>query len=393
MSDSGPDKAQTYGVLTGLLAGHGLPHRCSQAIRWDELVELAEAEGVSPLLDRTLHGLSAVEVPADAREALGVAYREAGYVSLLQESVRSRFCSSLHQRQIPALLLKGAALAYTCYDDPATRPMGDLDLLIDRSRLEEAAGCAEQHGFRPLWGSLARELQRSRGHLVYTHPSTGAILELHWELQVLGRAQARALPEIWAGAQPVDGLGNARRMRWGHAVPLLCAHLILQHQEARLLWLYDLHRVLMCMEAAEASVAIDSATRWGLAACTACTLIHVHELFGTSLPGDLYAWATRMAANSSLQARVAARVLGKETGSLPVADLLDLAIGRDWSLLGTWFPSPRVLRERLELAPDQSILPVYRALLSRRLRTGPSRLWSLWRFYRASSRPRSSGRE
>jgi hypothetical protein len=147
------------------------------------------------------------------------------------------------------------------------------------------------------------------------------------------------------------------------------------------------------MDAAEAAVSIDAATRWGLAACTARTLIHVHELFGTPLPGDLTAWATGMAAGDGLQARVAARVLGKETGSLPVADLLDLAIGRDWSLLGAWFPPPQVLRERLGMAPDQRILPAYWALLTRRLRTGPARLWSLWRFYRAPARSRSSGRD
>jgi hypothetical protein len=136
--------ADRYQLLADLLVGRAPATPVGSEARWMELVALARAEGVGPLLHRALCSRPSVDVPAAASEALAKTYLDEVYASLLRENVRARLCRRLGQREIPVLLLKGAALAFTCYDDPATRPMEDLDALIPRSRVEQAARCLEE---------------------------------------------------------------------------------------------------------------------------------------------------------------------------------------------------------------------------------------------------------
>jgi putative nucleotidyltransferase-like protein len=381
--------ADRYQLLADLLVGRAPATPVDGEARWMELVALARAEGVGPLLHRVLCSRPNVEVPAAASEALAKTYLDEIYASLLRENVRVRLCRRLGQREIPVLLLKGAALACTCYDDPATRPMKDLDLLVPRSRVEQAARCLEEEGFRPLSGSLAAELRRPRGHLVYVHAATRAVVELHGELKLLGRAQTKAVSEIWAGARPAGGDIAARVMRLGHTFPLLCVHMLLQHRDTRLLWLYDLHRVLLAMDGAEAARARDAATRWGVAPCMVLALIRVQALFGTPVPEELSSWAEDIASQHGLQARVAAHALAHESAEAPSEYLISLLMNRNYSRLRILFPTPHDLRQRLGLGAHDRIRPAdYAAFLARRLRNGPLHLRQLWRLCHAAPRPR-----
>lgn len=415
-----------YQLLADLLVGRAAASSVGDETGWHAVLALAEAEGVAPLLDHALRAQPAGQVPKPARAILASAYQDAVYSSLLHQSVRARLCRRLSERGVPLLLLKGGALAFSCYEDPATRPMVDLDLLVPPPRLEEAGRCLEEEGFRlredlsasprhslrgggtapKEWSRFWRRDRRGpgedrsvsprhspRGHLVYLHPATRAMVELHWELRVLGRAQREALPEIWSGALPADTGDAARMMRWGHVIPLLSAHLILQHQCARMLWLYDLHRVLLAADAREAAVAREAATRWRLVPCTAHALVRVQELFGTPLPEELYGWAVAAASRDSLQSRIAVLSLTPGARELPSPDLVDLVMNRDRALLRGLFPSPRVLRERLGLAPRESVAPAYLALMARHLRNGPGYLRQLWRCWRSAPRPRPIGDE
>jgi Uncharacterised nucleotidyltransferase len=377
-----------YRKLANLLVGQIPVDPAGGEAEWMELIALAESEGVAPLLHRVLDALPAAGVAVSAEQVLESAYRKATYESMLLESARARLCRCLGEAEIPVLLLKGAALAFTCYDDPATRPMMDLDLLVPRTRVEEAARCMEEDGFRPHSESLATEMRRRRGHVAYVDGVTRSAVELHWELKVLGRAQRKALPEIWSGARPAGRQASPRVMRLGHAIPLLCAHLILHHRFPRLLWLFDLHRALLAADAAEAAVALDAAARWRLAPCTALTLLRVRELFGTPLPRELDAWARRMASRDGLQARMTALALMPDAPELPPRYLMDLLMNRDWSLLRDLMPMPAALRQSLGLDEHEPITPAYAALIARRLRNGPEQIRWLWRCWRDAPGPR-----
>jgi hypothetical protein len=378
-----------YRVLTHLLTGRAPAQAVLDPAAWEELVRVAQAEDVAPLLNRVVREQPDVKVPAPVQVALSALYKAAAFDSLRHESVRTRVCCRLAERGVPVLLLKGAALAFTCYDDPATRLMSDLDLLVPRSRLLEAARALEEDGFRPysLPRSLLPMLNRPHLHLVYVHPRTQAVVELHWEIQALRKMEREAMAEIWAHSVPVGGDTPARMMGWGHMIPLLCAHMSLQHQHATLLWLYDLHRVLAKTDEKDARLAREAATRWRLAACTAHVLLHVRELFGTPLPAELATWAAEMPSRGGLQKRVTSLALAPGAAEIPHAALLNLLLNGDWRFLRSLFPAPEVVRERLDLAADQGIAAAYLALMARRLRQSPTQMRRLWRCWRDATRP------
>jgi putative nucleotidyltransferase-like protein len=374
-------------VLSDLIVGCAPVQAPESAAEWDELVALAQAEGVAPLLASALRSPTEVTVPAATARALEITYRMATFVSLRHQGVREQLCVRLDEQNIPVLLLKGAALALTCYDDPVTRPMGDLDLLVPRSRLQAVIRVLEEHGFCPLSGSFATELRSPRGHLVAIHPPTEALVELHWELKLLGRAQARAMAEIWAGARRIHAGDPALVMRLGHTLPLLCAHMLLQHRECRLLWLYDVHRVLLTMDGAEAALARETALRWRLGPCVALALLRVRELFGTVLPDELSAWAEVVASRGGLQARAAAQALAS-TPDGPSEFLMSLLLNRTFSPRRILVPTPDDLRLRLGLSAEERVgIATYAAFLTRRLRNGPLHFRQILRIWRPGSSP------
>lgn len=381
-----PSTLPRYETLAGLLAGRAPSESVSGSGAWIELLELARAEGVAPLLHRALAALPVLAVPAEVRGALSEEYQDTFYTELMLEAALNRLSGAFTNRSIPVLLLKGAALARFYYEDPSTRPMADLDLLVPRLQLEAAACCMETAGFHSAAGSLATALKSPWGHLPYRHTTSGAVAELHWDLTEMRRLPARALQEVWAGARPAAPGESALVMRPGHAIPLLCAHMILRRQYASLRCLYDLHRVLLGTSAAEAGVAIDAARRWGLGPCTAHSLLRVRELFATQAPDELLRWAEAEAGRVTLQGRLSRRALTPGLAERPLGDLVDVLLNRNWSKLRVCFPAPSALRERYGLSAHQSVLPTYAVHVGRYLRKGPGELHRLWRSCRQPAR-------
>jgi hypothetical protein len=375
---------QRYQLLAGLLVGRAPVQPVPDEAEWMELVALAQNEGAGPLLHRAVCAASGPEAPAAARRVLAVSYFRAVDARLRQEAARQDLCRRLSEREIPALLLKGAALALTCYEDPATRTMGDLDVLVPRSRLEEAARCLEGDSFRPASEAHGMAVGAPWGVLEYVHEATSTRVELHWKFKALGRKQREAMAEIWSGARPLGGDRVGMVMHPGHAIPSLCAHMVQQHQRTHLLGLFDLHRLLLTTDPSEIALAHDAADRWRLAPCTALSLLRVRELFGTPLPQELQTWAQEVASHDSLPTRMALYALRPEIDERPNGNVADLLLNHNWSLLYLLFPTPGALREHFGLAAHEGVFRAYLTLWSRYLRRGPAYLRLLWRSWQPS---------
>jgi hypothetical protein len=369
-----------YRTLAGLLVGRAPPQPLDGEEEWRPLVALAQQESVGALLAHCLRAYALPPPPPAAAARLNRTYREAVARYLLHRSVREKICRRLVARAIPVMLLKGMALADGWYDDPATRIMQDLDLLVPPSRLAEAASCLEECGFqfRPPPPSLLPWMNRPRIHRVYLHPASSAVIELHWELKALTRAGEGAVGELWVLAQPSHYRDDTWRLGIAPMLPLLSAHMTLQHQEASLLWLFDLHRLLLRIDAEEAGRAVEAASRWRLAPCTARALLRVHDLFGTPMPEDLLSWARGEAVRDTLQGRLALLALTPGSTPRPHRGLVNLVVSGDWGLLRSLFPAPNTVREQFQAAPEQSLLIAYLRLFARRIDRAPADLRLLW---------------
>ena len=166
----------------------------------------AEAARVWPALadHGVVAGLGALLPPelltVDRRRALDEARARTAWQLMELE----RILPPLGAAGCDPVLLKGAALALTIYPEPTERWFVDLDLLVERSRLDAACTALEAVGYRPF-RSRADWARYDRDHLhrILVAP-TGSVVELHWDLALAAspyrfdlagvRARARRVP-------------------------------------------------------------------------------------------------------------------------------------------------------------------------------------------------------
>lgn len=135
----------------------------------------------------------------------------------------------LNSRGIPAMLVKGSALALLYYRDPALRPMMDADILVPTERAREVmeiiTGLGWCSSVTPLKGIADTRLlsrlgwtpgERGLGDYTdeyfsvrhgqdFTDPSRFTI-DLHWHL-LHGHNSPRADSDFWKGARRIDVRG------------------------------------------------------------------------------------------------------------------------------------------------------------------------------------------
>ena len=115
----------------------------TQPGRW---LDFAERNRVGPLVAHALLRLLPSEHPVRARaEAVHEASARRMRVLL---GAADRIAEALAERGIRTVALKNAGIARGLHPCPACCPMGDVDLLVPRSRYEEAHHLVQQLGFR-----------------------------------------------------------------------------------------------------------------------------------------------------------------------------------------------------------------------------------------------------
>lgn len=124
-----------------------LAELAKQIDNWQQLVERAERHALAPLLYRHLSraGADYPERTALQLRALTLRHRRADQI---RTAALAELLTVLAEKRIEALVLKGAALAYIIYPKPELRPMGDVDVLVDPDRADEAQAILRHIGFK-----------------------------------------------------------------------------------------------------------------------------------------------------------------------------------------------------------------------------------------------------
>jgi hypothetical protein len=254
--------------------------------------------GVLPLLDAEFRRRSDIETwPQEILDACRVAALSGAMLELARRAENRKVIDALVAAEAAPLLLKGAALAYTHYPNPALRPRCDTDLLILPHRRAAAAaalaalGYAREAGVEGEFVSYQATWSREAGNGI-EHS-----LDVHWRInnsQMLARvltyaelaARALALPPLGPNARAladVDALLLACLHRAGHAnAPYYAGDVA--HSGDRAIWLYDIHLLFARMSGEEqddfAARAVAKRIRTICADALRCSA----EWFGTPIP-------------------------------------------------------------------------------------------------------------
>lgn len=179
-----------------------LPER----LEWKDTIQLAERLGTVSSLYTNLAKTGALSaLPADCR-----GYLTAAHISSAARSIRlrrdlERLTGALSSAAIPVILLKGAALATSVYDDFTLRPMGDIDLLVERRDLDRAREAVCAAGYRPAECEQSAEWYRANHHHDQPlHSSDRQVtIELHFHIIPPGYSFRIPIENLWERAMPV----------------------------------------------------------------------------------------------------------------------------------------------------------------------------------------------
>lgn len=183
---------------------------------WAALAARAAADDVGALLLHRLErrGLDG-HVPAAHHLALAEARRAAGEANARLFAELGAVVDGLGD--IPVVVLKGAYLAGALYEHPSLRSMEDIDLLVPRGRLGDAARVLEAMGYGHLTPEHMRGVFALNHHLPPFSRPGATVIELHWSIDALcARADGGApvspfdidVDALWAGARPARVAGH-----------------------------------------------------------------------------------------------------------------------------------------------------------------------------------------
>ena len=199
--------------------------------------------------------------------------RDAVALEAAREVDVRRLVEALAAAGIRAVLIKGAALAYTHYPRPELRPRVDTDLMIPAEARSRAAAVLESHGY-------ARAVETdgewcvSQMHFERADAASGRHpIDVHWRISnVLVFADVLTYADLARDAVALPRLGpQAFGPSTLHSLLLACVHRVAHHDNStQLLWLYDIHVLAEALDDRERDefVAMAAARRVG-AVCAA----------------------------------------------------------------------------------------------------------------------------
>jgi hypothetical protein len=259
----------------------------------------------------------------------------------------------LASRAVPALVIKGTALACSIYGDPSLRTRADTDLLVPEDSQAQVTRALEQCGF-------AREPGVPTYQSTFTHRSPGGAthsLDVHWRInnsELLSRLFT--FDELWRHAVPLPRLApSARGTGDIHSLLIACMHRATHrhyayhvdgeahHDPDRLIWFYDMHLLAQRFDAAAWRQFVEHARDKGLRGVAREALQRTCDFLGTPIPAPVL---DALDADSSQEP--AARYL--DSGRL-MRTWLDLRAMRSWARRLRWghdlcFPPADYMRSK-----------------------------------------------
>jgi hypothetical protein len=354
-------------ACVGSLGGPHAPPAPDGTLSWDRVLTIAEAEGLAPALGFVVDAAPPAAMPLAVRARLRQALTDSTAGQLILGRELDRLLEALDREALPAIPLKGPALAETLYPKPVLRPSSDLDLLVRPETVLGVDGVLHRLGYRRLADDHSWDFDLAWDRATLYEGPAGVRVDLHWSLlseplYAWDEAEGRA---VWERAVTVPLAGRGALGLCPEDLLLyLTAHLAAHHGLAGLLWYWDLALLLgRWADRLDWDAIAARASRWRVRTAVYFALLGCQRFFDVSAPGPVMARlrprGLRAAALRRLLRRYEADRL-KRLEHLIALLLVDRTRDLIAPLTATLFPSPAWLRARYEGA-GASLLNYYLA--------------------------------
>ncbi len=119
----------------------------ADGLDWAYVAAAAERQGVGPLLYQWLQRHPECAADADVRKALHEVYWHGHFRNRLFLAELDQLATAATNRGLALMPLKGALLAPQYYEQPALRPLSDIDLLVHPKDLAPFAALLREQGY------------------------------------------------------------------------------------------------------------------------------------------------------------------------------------------------------------------------------------------------------
>jgi hypothetical protein len=189
--------------------------------------------------------------PLELQQELEQASKAGAAHDLLRTHYLRQLLNALAAKDIPCITTKGEALAVSVYKQPGTRPRSDSDLFI---RMGDIAGVRQtvlDLGYR-----VASTVYKSHQFTVVRpgDESYSIRFDIHWRILNSPRfARVLSFEEAFEGSREAPGMSPMRILNDSNALMLACMHRFgsERHDRDRLIWIYDVHELIMAMDSRE----------------------------------------------------------------------------------------------------------------------------------------------
>jgi hypothetical protein len=270
-----------------------------RTIDWDALIRLVDRHRVSSTVYRSLNHFAGDAVAEPVLARLRVRFQTNTKQALLKTAELVRILRRFEQRGIPALPLKGPVLALQIHGDLGSRHVGDLDIMIAPTCIEEAEKILLQEGYRRAHPSFVLTpgqglaYRRTDHHFGYFCHERSIRVELHWRSVSNRYLFPIKFNDMWKEREiaKIAG-GDVATLSLEHTILYLCVHGGI-HAWFRLFWLNDLAQLLCRYQAIEWDSLMDRAARLGVRRVTAEGLILSNILLNSPLPDPFSVYADK----------------------------------------------------------------------------------------------------
>jgi hypothetical protein len=200
----------------------------AQPLDWDYVLVEAEANSLTPLLERQLTAIAPDALPSATKEQLKNAGRANTVRCLYLSAELINILKLFRAQEIPALPYKGPVLAAQAYGDVALREFDDLDIILRQRDVAKAHGIILSLGYKPKFDwILSPEASASLvpGEYNYRDEPRRAMVELHSEVTLRHFPVKPDLDYFFARRMPVPISGHeVLTFTAEDLLPMLCIH-------------------------------------------------------------------------------------------------------------------------------------------------------------------------